>query len=856
MKRLLLLVLILTQSVLFAQISDDFSDGNFTSNPTWSGTNADYLVNGAQQLQISNSVAATSYLSTAHNLSALDAKEWRVWTKQSFSPSTSNYGKIYLTSSSSDLSSDPDGFYLQLGEAGSTDAVRLFKSVGGVHTELLAGSIGQIAASFTIGIRVVRTSGADWNLYIDGSGGTNYLLAGTANDATNLLGTHFGFLDVYTVSNATNFYHDDVYVGDEVIDVTPPVLTSATAISQTGVDVHFDEALDQSSAENTLSYSLTPSIGISSATLDGTDPSLVHLVLAGSLTNGQQYTLTTNAIADVAMNVSGSQNVQFYYLVAETPSPGDVVINEFNCDPEPVVGLPSVEYVEIYNRSSKIFDLTGWKLGDNSSSGTIQGGWIMPGEYKVLTATANVDSFTVAYAVSSFPSLNNSGDAIVLKLPAVGVIDSINYTDDWYKDPLKSGGGYAIERINPEDPCTDISDWMASNDPSGGTPGAVNSVLDLTPDTEAPYLTELITYFPNQLAMYYSERMDSTSLKDATITIQSGLTVYNHYVIEEYPDYSEIVFVENISPSQVYTITIENAADCWLNTTTMIGQFALAVSPSEGNLVINEILSDPVSGGSDYVEIYNISEKLIDAKDLVFANYDNDTIYNFKSVPDHFMLFPGEYLVFTEDSAQVKQQYPAHVPGRFVEMDLPTWNNDSGTVYLLHAGNIIDRVSYSSDWHFKLLDSKEGKSLERIEPYGPSNSSSNWHTAAEAIGFGTPGDRNSQYYPAISNGTFSYTSETVSPDNDGFEDVLQVNYEMNDNGYLGTFTIYDDRGRFVKTVFKSELLGNTGTFAWDGVREDGTKASIGTYVGVFEAFNIDGGVTYSDKKAFVVAGKI
>ena len=219
MRLYLFLVLILTQSALKAQFSDDFSDGDFTANPTWSGTNAVYTINGSQQLQLNNTVAATSYLSTTHNLSDLNDREWHLWTRQSFAPSGSNFGRIYLTSSSADLTTNPDGFYLLLGEAGSNDAIRLFKCSGGTHTELLAGPLGQIAASFAVGIRVVRNASGDWSLGIDASGGTNYISAGSVNDPQNLLGTHFGVYNVYTLSNASGFYYDDIFnrVGKLVI---------------------------------------------------------------------------------------------------------------------------------------------------------------------------------------------------------------------------------------------------------------------------------------------------------------------------------------------------------------------------------------------------------------------------------------------------------------------------------------------------------------------------------------------------------------------------------------------------------------------------------------------------------------
>ena len=212
MRNIILFVGLFTNLCVFAQLMDDFSDGDFTANPTWVGSLGDFTVNGSFELQLNNSVAAVSHLSTPHGLTNLNNKEWKLWTRQSFAPSGGNNGRIYLTSSAGDLSTDPDGFYLQLGEAGSTDAIRLFKCISGVHTEILAGPVGQIASSFAVGLRVVRDAAANWSLFIDDTGGTNYVLAGTVNDASALLGTHFGFLDTYTVSNATGFYYDDIYV--------------------------------------------------------------------------------------------------------------------------------------------------------------------------------------------------------------------------------------------------------------------------------------------------------------------------------------------------------------------------------------------------------------------------------------------------------------------------------------------------------------------------------------------------------------------------------------------------------------------------------------------------------------------
>jgi len=231
-----------------SQVIDDFSDGDFTNNPIWSGTTTDFIVNSSQQLQLNNTVAATSYLSTPHNLADLNNKEWRIWVKQSFSSSSSNYGRVYLTADNSDLTLVQNGYYLQFGEANAIDAIRLFRLEGGVSTQLCAGIDGQIANSFSVNVKVKRDASGNWSLFADLAGGSNFVLQATAVDPGSLIGTHSGILDVYTSSNATKFYYDDVYIGNEILDLTPPVLTNTNVISQNQIDATFDEAINTISA--------------------------------------------------------------------------------------------------------------------------------------------------------------------------------------------------------------------------------------------------------------------------------------------------------------------------------------------------------------------------------------------------------------------------------------------------------------------------------------------------------------------------------------------------------------------------------------------------------------------------------
>ena len=79
-----------------AQISEDFNDGEISSNPTWTGSISNYIINSSLQLQSNNTLAASTFITSNHNLQDIDGKEWRFWIKLAFSPSSNNYAKIYL----------------------------------------------------------------------------------------------------------------------------------------------------------------------------------------------------------------------------------------------------------------------------------------------------------------------------------------------------------------------------------------------------------------------------------------------------------------------------------------------------------------------------------------------------------------------------------------------------------------------------------------------------------------------------------------------------------------------------------------------------------------------------------------
>jgi hypothetical protein len=206
------------------QINDNFSDGDFNMNPTWSGSTDIFVVNANQELQVFNTTGGQSYLSTQTSNPSIDNKEWRFTVKQTFSGSDNNHSRIYLVANGPDLSfgnatsgSNTTGYFLKLGEAGSTDAIKFFRDDGPLGiVEMAAGTAGLVASSFNINIQVIRDNVGNWSVNVDPSGGTNFISEFSIFDNTFNQTNFFGLSCIYTSSNATKFYFDNIYFGNEI----------------------------------------------------------------------------------------------------------------------------------------------------------------------------------------------------------------------------------------------------------------------------------------------------------------------------------------------------------------------------------------------------------------------------------------------------------------------------------------------------------------------------------------------------------------------------------------------------------------------------------------------------------------
>lgn len=865
----LILVQLLVPFSIVAQLQDNFSDGNFDQNPQWLGDTANFIINTNNQLQLNASNSGTSTLFL--NAPTADSTVWEFYVNLDFAPSTSNQIKVYLSSDNADFSASLNGYFIQIGESGTTDAIELRRQDGTSSTVLIRGTDGAVGQEPVMTrVRVVRDENYNWILYVDYLGGTNFVSEGSIVDNTYTTGQFFGISCKYTSTRIDKFYVDDFYIFPLYEDNDPPEINTVDVSSATELTVVFNENIDVITATDVTNYTVNNGIGTANqAFLDVNDNRIVHLVFNNNFQDGVINQLMVSNIEDEIGNSLSSQLIDFQYIAVQTADIYDIIINEIFADPTPSISLPEIEFVEIYNRSNENFNLENYIFSDASNDILLPNRILHAGEYAVIcdmndTALIRpiVSNLGNIIGVESFPSLTNSGELLTLKNENNDLIDAVEFSNTWYQNNTKNDGGWTLERIYYNQPClVGVENWAVSNNLIGGTPGKINSIASADNDTEAPILIRAFLEDETSIRLYFSEKLDQNKAENiANYTISNGVIVASAML--EFPNANTVLLdLQNeLIPNEIYTIIIKNTVEDCLNNGFSTNQntvnIAIPLSIEPQDLLINEVLFNPQTGGSDFVEIYNNSDKVLSLNDLNIGSASDGLVDDAKSIEVDRLIFPKEYIVLSENIVDVKSRYETPNPNNFVETDLPTYADDVGGVVLISGGAIIDQFNYTDGLHFDLIDDRNGVSLERISFIAATQDQNNWHSAASTVGYATPTYENSQTVVATSSSDdFWLEKSSFSPDNDGFEDVLLLNYELDSPDFVAKIRIFDSEGRLIKTLINNQLLGTQGIIKWDGTTSDQTKARVGIYILQIQVFKPDGTTEFIQKTG-VLAGKL
>ncbi len=418
MQNILTISFLLITISTFAQFQDNFSDGNLDQNPTWLGDTANFIINSNSELQLDASTSGTSQIYV--NAPTADSTVWEFYVNLDFAPSTSNQLKVYLSSNTSDFSASLNGYYILVGESGSDDAIELRRQDGSTSTTLIRGTDGFVSAEpVLIRVRVIRDENYNWSLLVDYTGGNNFALEGSAVDNTYTFGQFFGISCKYTSTRVDKFFFDDFYIFPLYQDTDAPQINQIEVASEQELTVTFNENLDVITATDILNYSVNNGIGNpNQAVLDANDNKIVHLTFVNNFQDGTTNELTVSGVEDEAGNAINTATVSFQYVEVQIAELHDIIINEILADPTPSLSLPEVEFIEIYNRSDKNFDLENYTFSDASNDILLPNIVLQSNEYAIICDEDDAALFTQfgkVIGVESFPSLTNSGESLQLK---------------------------------------------------------------------------------------------------------------------------------------------------------------------------------------------------------------------------------------------------------------------------------------------------------------------------------------------------------------------------------------------------------------------------------------------------------
>ncbi len=733
-----LVLLLFVTTRIHGQWSDDFTDGDFTSNPSWVGMDSHFIVSPSTELQLfAPAVTSESYLSVGSSL-AQDAT-WTFDLRLDFNPSGQNRAFIYLMASQYDLTQPLDGYYVLVGN--TDDEVSLYRQSGSSSTEIIDGIDDWVNVSAPhLRVKVTRSSSGFWQLEADTSTGfSGYTTMGTATDNTHSTSTFFGVRCDYTSTRSDKFFFDN-FSASVLPDTTGPSLDSALWFGNDSVLLFFNEPLNPSVATATSNYAVSGGVGApNAATLQSGNQ--VTLAFTGGFPTNTTFDIVAQNIQDVQGNITPADTASFF--VPLVLSYRDVVINEILADPTPVVGLPEAEYVEIYNASSTTISLGALVFSDASSSSALPQETLLPGGYAILCDEDDTALFTGlgnVIGLSGFPALNNSGDD--LRISSNGVlIDEVNYTSSWYATAEKRGGGWSLEQVNPLTPCTGQNNWRESENLTGGTPGITNSVFSPAPDTLAPEVTAVQVIPPSEIRVQVNEPLQTSSTVGITcnITPSLGTLTFNFISATEL----QIITSNPIDTGVAYSFTITGLEDCTGNsqTTPYETQLGIGLEPGPFDILINEIYAAPGDGGpeEEFVELFNRSDELLSLEHLFFSDASSGI-----SLPP-VSIAPKGYAVLLSGESKGSQPYQVNDTWYFPLPGMPSLNNAGDSLRLINSltGEEIHAVNYSESWYKDQNKSGGGYSLELVNPNAICEGASNWREPITVNH--TMGEENSVY---------------------------------------------------------------------------------------------------------------
>ncbi|TXC85340.1 lamin tail domain-containing protein [Luteibaculum oceani] len=704
-------------STVNAQFYDDFSDGNFTSNPSWAGENTKFNVqNGRLYL---NAPAERSTANLYLSSSVSDSLLFHGVFGFDFNPSSSNNCTVHLLADHHKPESMINTLYMEIGS--SADDIKLKTKSNEEHLTLLQSKADILDSSVVhISIDISLVGGL---LSMTIRNALNEVLMDDTIDFNLDFQPWFFVLEPnYTSTRSDKFWFDNLSLSGLREQIAPKV-DSAIARGLNSIALFLSEEVshDYDKSEFNVEGRVPDSIV-------GEADSIL-LFWTASFANNSTQLLSYPSFSDKLGNSSLSSSLPIHFLVGFSPKPLELIISELMIDPSPSVGLPETEYIELFNTSNQYISSDSFTLYLNEKVIPLPHFLIAPETYLLLIppGETTLDSISNAVRTNSTFQLPNQS-AVVSIIHHQDMVDSLAYNANWFLPVEKNNGGWSLEIINPGGKCLGSNNYRFSESEVGGTPGMENSIFE--PNFMGPKnRVEKVVVTSNSIRIHLNFEVDSTTLSTGTINLLNRqvkeVTILSKSI--------ELQMQKAYSAGEQDQIIIAGFENCMgqkLDTTMSI---FWAPSPSSGEIIISEIMFDPSPNiyleETEYLELLNPSLFPINLYGTAILG---DTIW------ENLLLEPGSTLVLHSN------QNPPPLEGLFARA--MNWSpilltNSGKEIYISNnIGDTLFALSYSPSMHSTVDAVEGGVSLElRQSQLVCLQAESNWMSSANYRG-GSPGE--------------------------------------------------------------------------------------------------------------------
>ncbi|MGA2247130.1 MAG: lamin tail domain-containing protein [Verrucomicrobiota bacterium] len=440
-----------------------------------------------------------------------------------------------------------------------------------------------------------------------------------------------------------------------------------------------------------------------------------------------------------------------------------VVFSQIMWRPAPRTDGKNLECLTLYNSNPWFQDISSYQLTCADLNYTFPAGTQIPGGGYVVVAAAPADVESVYGITNVMGPYNGSlkhSETLELLDEETNVLLTVPYTDVYPWPVAAAGTGHSLVLAHPSYGEADPRAWDIS-DTENESPGqmdpytpsplrnvVINEILPHTENPAVPQFIELYNHSTNSVDVSGCILTDDPTtnqfvLPAGTVIGPAGFVSFTQsqfrfalngqgetlYFIK--PDNSRVLDAVQFGAQAdgvSYGRWPDGANDFYAFTTNTPGTNNSAIVI--GNIVINELMYDPISGSDDdqFIELYNQGTNTVNLTGWQFTAGVN---FTFPSVN----LAPNGYLVVAKNMTNLFAKYPNLNSGNTV-------GNYSGK--LSHNGELVelampeafyvtntilveeDEVTYGTGGRWGEWSSGGGSSLELIDPHANHRLAPNW----------------------------------------------------------------------------------------------------------------------------------